>query len=126
MLEARINRAKGLWIEAVMPRPQDGSFAAEVWQAAKRGIVKAFSLGRAGCDLTRRAFRRSSEVVGCDLREMSLRGIGVNGLTLADATPTAAKSVGGIWLPDTFSSRWDAAVVAEHRLNDLQPDLGVT
>src|SRR5690348_1650478 len=91
------------WIEAVMPRPQDGSFASEVWQAAMSGIVKAFSLGASWLRSHAKGYR---EIVGCDLREISLCSIGVNGLTLAYAsTPTAAKSVDGLWLPDTFASR---------------------
>jgi hypothetical protein len=123
VLKARIDRARGLWIEAVMPRPPDGTFAADVWSAAKAGIVKALSMGAAWLRSHAKGYQ---EVVGCDLREISLCSIGVNGLTLADAiTPTAAKCVNGIWLPDDFSGRWSAAV-AEHRLRDLQRQLALT
>jgi HK97 family phage prohead protease len=122
VLKARIDRSRGLWIEAVMPRPRDGTFAAEVWQAAKAGIVKAFSLGAAWLRSHAKGYQ---EIIGCDLREISLCSIGVNGLTLADAiTPTTAKCIDGLWLRDDFSSRWDAAVAA-HRVRDLQRDVGL-
>lgn len=122
VLKARIDRTKGVWIEAVMPRPPDGTFAAEVWNAAKAGIVKALSLGAVWLRSHAKGFQ---EIIGADLRDISLCSIGVNGLTLADAiTPTAAKCVGGVWLPDDFSSRWSAAV-HQHRRRDLERDLGM-
>jgi HK97 family phage prohead protease len=121
VLKARIDRARGLYIEAVMPRPTDGSFAGEVWQAAKAGIVKAFSLGASWIRSHAKGYQ---EIVGCDLKEISLCSIGVNGLTLADAiTPTAAKSIGGVWVPD-FAARWNAAV-HEHERHSLERDLGL-
>src|SRR5437588_6838338 len=42
--KAEIHRDRGLWIEAVMPRPQAGTFASEVWDATKSGILKALSV----------------------------------------------------------------------------------
>src|ERR1035441_2397670 len=46
VLKAQIHRNKGVWIEAIMPRPQDGSFAAEVWQAAKGGRSEERRVGK--------------------------------------------------------------------------------
>ena len=122
VLKMTIDRGTGVYIEAVMPRPPDGSFASEIWHAAKSGIVKAFSLGASWIRSHAKGYQ---EIVGADLRECSLCSIGVNGLTLADAiTPTAAKSIGGVWLPDNFSTRWNSAV-RERRLHDLTRDLAM-
>jgi len=122
VLKARIDRAKRLWIEAAMPRPRDGSFAAEVWQAAKSGIVKAFSLG---ASWVRSHAKGYQEVMAVTSARSAYVSIGVNGLTLADAiTPTTAKCINGVWLPDSFAAQWGAALLA-HRVTDLERDVAM-
>src|SRR5436190_23551238 len=41
VIKAEIHRAKGLWIEAILPKPKEGTFAYEVWESAKNGLLKA-------------------------------------------------------------------------------------
>jgi HK97 family phage prohead protease len=89
ILKARIDRARGLWVEALMPKPAGDGFAAEVWDAARSGLLKAFSLGASWLRSTARGF---VEIIGADLREISICSIGVNGETYADSvTPTQVK-----------------------------------
>jgi HK97 family phage prohead protease len=89
VLKARIDRARGVWIEAIMPKPAGGGFAAEVWESAKSGLLKAFSIGGRFLRSTAKGF---TEIIGCDMAEISICSVGVNGETYADSvTPTHVK-----------------------------------
>jgi HK97 family phage prohead protease len=106
VLKAVIHRERGVWIEAFMPRPPDGSFAAEVYNAAKTGLVKAFSLGASWLRSHRKGY---PEIIGADLREISLASCGVNGETLADSvTPTQVKCVGDAYVPLAVADEYKA------------------
>jgi hypothetical protein len=93
IVKADIHRDKGLFIEALMPRPEPGSFASEVWTAAKNGVLRAFSASG-------RWFRKDRgdhhEIHDCDLVELSLCPLAVNGEAFAtEIVPTAVKCLGG-------------------------------
>jgi hypothetical protein len=59
------------------------------------------------------------------LLELSLTSQPTNQYAQADSVVAVhgVKSIGGVWMPDS-RSRWDAAI-AEHRLRDLDRDLGL-
>ncbi|MFI4977727.1 MAG: HK97 family phage prohead protease [Solirubrobacterales bacterium] len=89
VIRAEIHRAKGLWIEAIMPRPRDGSFGAEVWEAVKNGVLRAMSVGGA---FFRNSKGSHNEVHGMRLDEISICPIAVSGSAFATAvTPTHVK-----------------------------------
>jgi len=44
-IDARIDRAKGVWVKALLPRPVPGSWAESVWNAARQGLLRAWSVG---------------------------------------------------------------------------------
>jgi phage head maturation protease len=89
VLTARIDRAKGLWIEAIMPRPRDGTFLAEVWESVKLGVCRAMSVGGA---FFRRSKGSHNEVHGMRLDEISICPVAVSGSAFATAvTPTHVK-----------------------------------
>jgi hypothetical protein len=109
IVKADIHRDKGLFITALMPRPEPGTFASEVWNAAKDGLLRAFSASG-------RWFRKDrgdhNEIVDCDLVELSLCPIGVNPETFAtEIVPTAVKclSNGGYMLPGAYEQGLRAA-----------------
>lgn len=81
VVEARIDRARGLWLKAILPRPPAGSWSEVVWHAARQGLLRAFSV--AG-----RWFRQAAEgynrIVAADLVEVSLAPVAVNGFAFAD------------------------------------------
>jgi hypothetical protein len=85
VLKATVDN-KGLFIEAVMPKPPATSTSAlEIWHAAKEQLLRAFSVGGVWT-------RVGSKIVAADLREISLVPIGVNFDTYAtSAAPTEVK-----------------------------------
>jgi HK97 family phage prohead protease len=108
ILKAVIHRDRGVYIEAFMPRPPDGSFAAEVYNAAKSGLVKAFSLGAKWLRSHRKGY---PEIVGADIYECSLASVGVNGQTLADSvTPTQVKCIGDAYVPVAVAAEYKALI----------------
>lgn len=95
VLETKITDA-GLWIKAVMPRPEPETFASEVWNAARDGLLRAFSLG---ARWTRVPRGDHNEIVKADMREISLCPISVGFDTVASSVvPTEAKCLGSEWL----------------------------
>jgi HK97 family phage prohead protease len=121
VLEARVE-PKGLFIKAVMPRPEPGTFASEVWNAAKEGLMRALSLGATWTRKDRGSYR---EIIDADCREISLCPISVGFDTVASAiVPTEAKALGGEWLSvaeyaqrQSEARAWLALKLAERKLN---------
>lgn len=117
VLKAEVHRAKGLWIEALLPRPAGEGFAAEVWDSAKNGLLKAFSIGG--------KFLRTvgSRIVSVDLQEVSLASVALNPHTYADSvTPVHVKALAdGTWRPvDSINGRVHAAIRAHERARAQQ------
>lgn len=79
-------------MEALMPRPEPGTFQSEVWNPAKDGLLRAFS---ASGKWYRRDRGDHQEIHDCDLVELSICPIGVNPETYAtEIVPTAVKCLG--------------------------------
>ncbi len=116
VLRAHVDRAKGIFIEAVMPRPRDGTFLAEVYEAAKLGLLKALSIGGSW----KRSYAKGyPEIIGADLQEISLASLGINPeTTISDPLSVqGVKAVGDLWVPN-LSDRLD---YAQHR--SMESDL---
>jgi HK97 family phage prohead protease len=92
VLKAQIHRAKGLWIEALLPRPaSESSLAFEVWEAVKNGLLRALSVGGA---FFRNDKGTHNEVHGMRLDEISICPVAVSGSAFATAvTPMHVKCV---------------------------------
>jgi HK97 family phage prohead protease len=97
VLDAQVVEGKGLWVRAVMPRPEAPSFAAEVYAAARDGLLRALSLG---AKWKRRDRGTHREVVEADVYELSLCPVAVNPETVANSIrPTEAKALSnGEWI----------------------------
>ena len=97
VLEARVDN-KGLFVRALLPRPPAGSWSEPIWQAAKAGLLRAWSVGG-------RWFREAAlgyrKITRADIHELSLAPVGVNAHTVAEsvATTSHVKSMGGAWVP---------------------------
>src|SRR5437764_15092790 len=82
VVQARIDRARGRWVKALLPRPLPDSWAAGIWHAAKQGLLRAFSVaGR----WRRQAAEGYQRIVAADLVELSLAPVAVNRHAYADA-----------------------------------------
>jgi HK97 family phage prohead protease len=123
IIKAEVHRAKGLFVEALLPRPEAGTLAAEIYDAAKKGILRAFSLGG---KWARRDAGTHQEIVSADVVEISLCGVGQNPDTYAtQVTPTEVKclSNGGYMLPGEYEA---ALVAAADRLALIEAQFAVT
>jgi HK97 family phage prohead protease len=80
VIDARIDRQRGLWVKALLPRPAAGTWAAGVWEAVKQGLLKAFSVGGRWFRLPADGYSR---IIGADLHEISLAPVAVNGFAHA-------------------------------------------
>lgn len=107
ILEGKITDA-GLWVKAVMPRPQPGTFAAEVFNAVKEGLLRALSLGAKWTRIPRGGH---NEVVKADIQEVSLAPVSVGLDTLLQSVhPTEAKALCGEWMSvPEYEARLEAA-----------------
>jgi len=119
VLEARIDRDKGLWVKALLPRPASGSWAESIWTAARQGLLRAF---RVGGRWYREAALGYQKIVAADLHEISLAPVAVNGFAHADTVAVQhVKALGdGTLLPmrepvDPLTRLELAAVAAEAR-----------
>ncbi len=81
VLEARIDRDRGLWVKALLPRPAKGSWAESIWTAARQGLLRAFSVGGRW---VRQAAAGYQRIVDADLYEVSLAPVAVNGMAHAE------------------------------------------
>jgi len=95
VLEARVDRDKGLWVKALLPRPAAGSWAESVWTAARQGLLRAFSVG--GKWVRQAAGGGTARIVAADLYEISLAPVAINGMAHADtlAQVQHVKAIGG-------------------------------
>ena len=121
---ARVEPSKGVYGTCVLPKPEVGTKAMEIYSAVKNGLVKGFSVGgfwqryQDGLGRTKLKCKR--------LLEVSLTGLPVNEYALADGGITAVqgvKSIGSEWLtvPDydqrlQDAQEWLAAKRAERQL----------
>jgi hypothetical protein len=97
VIKAEIHRARGLWIEAIMPRPKDGTLAADIWEAARNGLLRALSLGG-------RFYRKDrgshQEIHDMTLNEISLCTVAIEGNSFATSVkPQHVKCVAGGYVP---------------------------
>jgi hypothetical protein len=116
ILSLEVDPARGLYVEAVMPRPAEGGFAGQVWESAKNQLLRAFSIGG--------KFLRTigSKIVDVDLREISLCSVSINPYTVADSVePTEVKALGDQWVPvaSTINARINAVVRQHSNRRDL-------
>jgi hypothetical protein len=112
VIKADIHREKGLFIEALIPRPEPGTFSAEVWDAAKNGVLKALS--GAG-KWIRRDRGDHNEIVSCaELVEISLCPVAVNGQAFATSVePSEVKCLGSGLYVSPAAYREMAAIKGE-------------
>lgn len=105
VLNAEIHRDKGLWVECLMPKPAPGGLASEIWDAAKNGILRAFSVGGKWFKQDKGSH---NAIMDADLIEISLCNVGVNPDTFATAiAPTEVKCIGAGYMDP---AAYDAAV----------------
>src|SRR3954453_6831676 len=81
VIEARIDRDRGLWVKALLPRPPAGSWSESIWFAVKQGLMRAFSVGGRW---VRQAANGYNRIVAADLHEISLAPVAINGMGLAE------------------------------------------
>jgi HK97 family phage prohead protease len=120
IIKADIHREKGLFVEALMPRPEPGTFSAEVWDAAKNGVLKALS--GAG-KWIRRDRGDHNEIVNCaELVEISLCPVAVNGQAFATSVePSEVKCLGsGVYVSPAAYSEITAINAQLGRLTELK------
>jgi HK97 family phage prohead protease len=112
VLNARID-SRGIFIEALLPRPAPGTFAAEIYNAVKNGVARGLSLGGSFYREARRGF---AEVTDMELREISLCSLSVGHDTLVDSVvPTEVKSLGdGLWVDASASVNEQIAARVRH------------
>jgi HK97 family phage prohead protease len=65
VIEAKIEKARGLWVRVRLDRATPGSWAASVIEKVRRGTLRAFSVGG-------RFIREGRRIVRADLRELSI------------------------------------------------------
>jgi HK97 family phage prohead protease len=102
----------GLWGTAILPKPALGTKAFDLYEAVKSGLLHFWSVG----GVWARKLIGGRVKLMCDrLIECSLTSCpaNVNAQTAGVASVVGVKAIGGVWIPDDFDSRWDAAV-AEH------------
>jgi hypothetical protein len=105
IIRAEIHRAKGLFIEAVIPRAKDGTFAAEIWQSVKSGLMRALSLGAAFSRRDRGTYKEIFNVPV--INEISICPVAIEGNSFAHSIrPTEVKcmSDGAVVLPEHASA----------------------
>src|SRR5205823_5531130 len=81
----------GLWVEAVLPKPEASTEAANIWRLVKAGVIRAFSVGAV---FTRRVIGGVKTIVDADLREISIAAVGVNPATLFSLSSQIGKAFG--------------------------------
>jgi HK97 family phage prohead protease len=107
ILQAVVHRKRGLWVEAILPKPDsNNSLGHEVWEAVKNGLMRALSVGG-------RFFRNDkgsfNEVHGMRLDEVSICPVSVGFDTVADSVkPTHVKSLGGVYVPVAHYAEYKA------------------
>lgn len=106
---AEIHRDKGLWIEAIMPRPAEGTFLYEIYDAAKNNVLRGLSLGGKWLKQDKGTH---NEILAAEILECSLCSLGVNPDTYAVAAiPTEVKCLSsGTYMPLDEYDRALAAV----------------
>jgi HK97 family phage prohead protease len=113
---------RGLWVACILPAPTVGTKAFDIYHAVKARLISTWSVG----GLWDRVNIGGKVKLMCKrLLELSLTSQPTNQYAQADSVVAVhgVKSIGGVWMPDS-RSRWDAAI-AEHRLRDLDRDLGL-
>jgi HK97 family phage prohead protease len=117
-------RPGGLWGSVVIPRPAAGTRAATIYEALRQKLPLFFSVG----GLWSRRTIAGKVFLGCKrLIEISLTSApaNVNARMAGVQAVSGVKSIGGVWVPDSFPAEWNAAVNA-HRLRDLARDVELT
>lgn len=79
----------GLHVTVALPRPERGTEEYRIWDLARRGMLRAFSVGGKG--LARKVVNGVRTILDWDLREISLCPVGVNPNALAPMSAQAGK-----------------------------------
>ena len=106
IIKAEIHRAKGLFIEAVIPRARDGTFAAEIWESVKSGLLRALSLGAV---FSRRDRGTHNEIYDVPVvNEISLCPVAIEGSSFTTSvTPTEVKCMAdGAYVPKALAAEY--------------------
>lgn len=89
IVTARVERDKGLYIEALMPAPDAKSWARPIYEAAAAGILRALSLGGRWSRQIDPAMN-GYKIVGADVLECSLTSVAANGEAFASEVASVA------------------------------------
>jgi HK97 family phage prohead protease len=119
VLDARID-ARGVYIEALLPRPAENTFAWEVYNSVKTGAVRALSLGAKFFRVPRAGY---AEINDARIDEISLCSQSVGFDTLTDSVvPTEVKALGdGLWVPASATINEQIAARVRHgRVRNLE------
>jgi HK97 family phage prohead protease len=103
VVSAHIDKKRGLYGTVLLPKPEIGTKAMEVYSAVRAGLLKSFSVG----GLWRRINVGGKVHLICErLVEVSLAGTPTNQFAVADGVASVrdVKSLGGVWVPaDQFA-----------------------
>lgn len=87
--EAKIDD-KGLWVKAIVEKPEPGTPIADIYRKVKSGTIRGFSVGG---KFFRRMTEKGSRIFKCDMRELSITPMPVNPRTLFAVAGKAFETV---------------------------------
>jgi hypothetical protein len=121
VIEARVDRERGVWFKALLPKPPAGSWSEHIWWSVKKGLMRAFSVGGRW---SRQAANGYNRIVAADLHELSLAPVAINGMAHADAVQSVqhVKAMpNGEFVPvDDAFGRWQTEALRACELARLE------